>query len=397
MQLLPARPWLAIAMTVFGLCVPVALIGAEVEKEPLPNLIVGSSAPKLETKKFLKGDPITEFAPDKTYVVELWATWCGPCIASIPHLSQLQQDYPDVTFIGVAVAEENQAHVVKWVKEHEEKFGYRVALDDAEDGEGKTWSNWLQAADRKGIPCSFVVHQGKIASISHPMELDRTLEQISKGEFDIAVAAKDYEDKLVRARRKQRYEALAQAAMRKRLTVALDDLDELDTEYPEFKLQGQLCRLQLLTSPRGDLDRAEKLVKQILAEDVVDAYALHSLGTILVRQSQGRSQTALPKLALAVAKRAEDIDAQNPNNLLLLAHAYGCNQQYAEACQTTDRLIELVNATFNGGQKEAALKQLREVRESFQQLGEKEAAKAEGGDEAPSEPKSKDKPAGSAK
>ena len=27
---------------------------------------------------------VTEFAPDNIYIVEFWATWCGPCVASMP-------------------------------------------------------------------------------------------------------------------------------------------------------------------------------------------------------------------------------------------------------------------------------------------------------------------------
>jgi len=45
------------------------------------------------------------FDKDKTYVVEFWATWCGPCKATIPHLTKLQKEHPDVTFIGVSVFE----------------------------------------------------------------------------------------------------------------------------------------------------------------------------------------------------------------------------------------------------------------------------------------------------
>jgi len=31
----------------------------------------------------------------KVVVVDLWSTWCLPCIRELPHLIQLQQDYPD--------------------------------------------------------------------------------------------------------------------------------------------------------------------------------------------------------------------------------------------------------------------------------------------------------------
>src|SRR5687768_14820567 len=72
------------------------------------ELGIGSPAPKLTVKQFLKGEPVTGFEKGKTYVVEFWATWCGPCIRSIPHLTELQKKYPQITFVGVSVWENSQ-------------------------------------------------------------------------------------------------------------------------------------------------------------------------------------------------------------------------------------------------------------------------------------------------
>ena len=70
--------------------------------EAKKKLAVGDRAPALTVEKWVKGEPVTGFEKGKTYVVEFWATWCGPCIASMPHLSALQKEYKDkVTIIGV--------------------------------------------------------------------------------------------------------------------------------------------------------------------------------------------------------------------------------------------------------------------------------------------------------
>lgn len=41
-----------------------------------PTLVIGSPAPKLSVKEFVKGEPVKQFDKDKIYVVEFWATWC---------------------------------------------------------------------------------------------------------------------------------------------------------------------------------------------------------------------------------------------------------------------------------------------------------------------------------
>jgi thiol-disulfide isomerase/thioredoxin len=60
------------------------------QEKPAVSLKVGDRAPALKVARWLQGDAVTKFEPGKVYVVEFWATWCGPCIRQMPHLAELQ-------------------------------------------------------------------------------------------------------------------------------------------------------------------------------------------------------------------------------------------------------------------------------------------------------------------
>ena len=42
---------------------------------------------------------------EKLTIIDFWATWCKPCVNSIPKLVELSESYPesDVVFIGISI------------------------------------------------------------------------------------------------------------------------------------------------------------------------------------------------------------------------------------------------------------------------------------------------------
>ena len=235
------------------------------------ELTLGSNAPKLEVKKFLKGKEVKRFEKDKIYVVELWATWCGPCLKTIPHLTELQKKYEDVAFIGVAVLEEDQSGVAPFVEEMGDKMDYRVALDLVPEGgepsEGKTVTNWMEPAELEGIPSAFIINgEGKIAWIGHPGEMEQPLEAIVKGKWDLAAEAKKITDaKAFEKRLKELNVKLSklfgQFQDDGKPDELLATLEEAKKELPEQAASLELIRFKILTMSKGRADESLQLGK----------------------------------------------------------------------------------------------------------------------------------------
>lgn len=71
---------------------------------PLPNVnVVGW----INTEQPIKAADLA----GKWVIVDVWATWCGPCIASMPKLAELHQRWRDRNVTVLGVAEDGKAKV----------------------------------------------------------------------------------------------------------------------------------------------------------------------------------------------------------------------------------------------------------------------------------------------
>jgi thiol-disulfide isomerase/thioredoxin len=288
---------------------------------------VGDAAPPLKVSKWVKGEAVAKLTTNKTYVVEFWATWCGPCRTSIPHLTELAHQFTNVTFIGVDVWErgpDKDATVAKFITMMGAMMDYRVAMD-TEDGDMA--NNWMKAAEQNGIPAAFVVQDGKIIWIGHPMSgLEETLKEAASGKFDLEKSRK-------RADAMSKVESFYKRAMLDPEDPGLaqdgNDLETLDRE-----LGGIL--------PGGKKFNAQEILAQVKFQKAMRAY----------QTAIGSSTNAAEIAYLEAAARAAAPKEVNFDDYKKQATKYAAEMK--ETQQVSRIFAEYVTAAGENGNQEKA-------------------------------------------
>jgi hypothetical protein len=287
--------------------------------------------------------------------VEFWATWCGPCKVTIPHLSALQKKYPKVKFVGVSVWEEDPSAVKPFVREMGDKMEYSVAMDIVPPGmggsDGLMAKNWMLAAGQMGIPTAFIVNKdNRIAWIGHPMAMEEPLRRVASGTWDINSARAKTEKQQVNSRKILALSQKLQKASRAGdVNQMIAILGEAIAEDPSLEPQVGLRKFALLLKDSDKDDKAADYGHHLIDETFRDdAAKLNLLAWTVVdpaRQSPLK-ESKLAAMALKAALRADSIaDGKDGAIADTLGRAYFIMGDIAKALEAQERAIKHVKGT----------------------------------------------------
>jgi thiol-disulfide isomerase/thioredoxin len=134
---------------------------AEKERAKFMKEMINMPAPKFALTN-LKGETVSLAAlKGKVVIVDYWATWCGPCIASFPGMQKAVDKYkndPNVAFLFVNTwqTEENREKVVRdWVAANP-TYTFNVLLDTKNPKDPSKFEV-IEQYKVEGIPTKFIV------------------------------------------------------------------------------------------------------------------------------------------------------------------------------------------------------------------------------------------------
>ncbi|TDI80296.1 MAG: TlpA family protein disulfide reductase [Bacteroidetes bacterium] len=111
----------------------------------------------------------------KYVYIDVWATWCGPCKAEIPHLKKVEEDYREKNIEFVSVSIDRPKDHEKWVSMVTDKELSGIQLYADKDWESK----FVKEYYIKGIPRFILIDpDGNIISPNAPRPSDPELRNL---------------------------------------------------------------------------------------------------------------------------------------------------------------------------------------------------------------------------
>lgn len=103
--------------------------------------------------------------------IDVWATWCGPCNAEIPHLKKLEEEFEgrNICFVSISCDDSRKA----WEKFVQAKQLGGIQLHMGED------KSFMEAIRCKGIPRFMLIDRdGKFLNANMPRPSDQKTREI---------------------------------------------------------------------------------------------------------------------------------------------------------------------------------------------------------------------------
>jgi thiol-disulfide isomerase/thioredoxin len=270
-----------------------------------PTVFPGATVPFPDVAHWIKGTAPSGFEPGKTYVVEFWATWCGPCRSSMPHISKVQEQYAGRGVTVLSISDEDESTVREFLAKPEwnEKTRYTLGTDP----DASTKEQYMKPAQQRGIPCSFIVKDGVVQWIGHPMSMDAPLEAVVAGTWDVPAAKTAFISDLALAQAQRGLMSkMAAARTSGEWAPVLESLDQMIAMAGPNALALKARKFEVLVGPAKKPEAGYSLGAEILAANppaqVLNQVAWYTLDDAAVKVRDLDFALAAAKAAAAASE-----------------------------------------------------------------------------------------------
>ena len=339
------------------------------------RLSIGDAVPAIDVEQWAtdgngKFSKFTEFEEGNVYVVEFWATWCGPCLRMMPELGDLQEKYGDkVRFLSVTdeSPEEVSALMEKTYPNGEERTfkSYMSRYSVGIDPDGSTSLAFLGSGS-SSIPNAFVVGQdGKIEFQGHPARLEPVLDKIVAGTWD----RDEYQKRA--AAEKSLNKRVAQALATEDYGAAFDLAGELANYQSDGNQLAMRFRRSLMAIRLAD-QRGDAYIKETLDQFTADGGPVAALVWKIVETQEGGDEVSaetLKNAEAAIDQAIEKLPEGDDDEKMIKGATLDIKAHLLFATERLDQAIEV---------QEAAAKLLdeKEITDFLELLKEKKQASA---------------------
>ncbi len=289
-------------------------------------LEIGDIAPAIPNLNVVKGTPAAEDS-GKWRVVEFWATWCGPCVQNIPHLTELQSEYAEYIHI-TGISDEDKTTVVPFVEKQGDRMNYCVVYTDRANY-AETYGPLFQ-----GIPHAFLISpDGEFLWHGHPGEMDVILKQAIAGTYDIEAAKRKAEAQKQSAGLEEALQKSFQTNDLEKISKAADALLAIVPVHE----QGMNVK-KIIAQQKNDPSIWRKTLEHIEIENL-SGEELNSVAWLLVTEEHLLYRNV--DLAVHFAEIAVEKSPDNSALLDTLARAYYVAGKIDQAISTQERAAKL--------------------------------------------------------
>jgi len=141
----------------------------------LKKIVKGSPSPTFNYENINGGKTSLESLKGKFVYIDVWATWCGPCIAEIPALKKVEKEYHGKNIEFVSISIDDKKDLEKWKKMVADKELKGVQLFADNDWK----SDFIKNFAIDGIPRFILIDtEGKIINADAPRPSDAKLKEL---------------------------------------------------------------------------------------------------------------------------------------------------------------------------------------------------------------------------